>query len=259
MSESARCSTYVRSVRRDPGQDRHDRANVARADSRSVLVHGVDEEKDTHTKTAWVSLRRVEKFLNEVRSYPVRNISSLMIPQTEVLDSFAASAPPPPAPPPEHAGKIGLAHATFTWSARDAGLGVAGRFQLRIDDVLEFRRGALNLVLGPTGGGKSALILALLGELHYVPHGPDSWCSLPREGGIALAAQETWVMSDTIRNNVVFGADWDEARYRKGERGAASDGCGLITRALQYCTNARSSRTSGCSKPATRRRLARKV
>jgi ABC-type multidrug transport system fused ATPase/permease subunit len=222
-------------------------------------VHAVDEEKETHTETAWVSLRRVEKFLNEVRSYPVYNIFSLTLPQTEVLDSFAASAPPTYAPTPEHEGKIGLTHATFTWSARDASLGVAGRFQLHIDNMLEFRRGALNLVLGPTGGGKSALLLALLGELHYVPHGPDSWCSLPREGGVALAAQETWVMSDTIRNNIVFGADWDEARYRKGERGAASDECRLTARALQYCISARSCRTSACSKPATRRRLARKV
>jgi ABC-type multidrug transport system fused ATPase/permease subunit len=179
--------------------------------------------------------------------------------QTEVLDTFAAPAPPPLTVALEHAGKIGLAHATFTWSARDAGLGVAGRFQLHIDDALEFRRGALNLVLGPTGGGKSALLLALLGELHYVPHGPDSWCSLPREGGVALAAQETWVMSDTIRNNIVSGADWDEARYRKGERGAASDECRLTARALQYCISVRLCRTSACSKPATRRRLARKV
>jgi hypothetical protein len=68
ISESARCSTYVRSVRRDTGQDRYDRADVARTDSRSVLVHAVDKQKKTHTKTAWVSLRRVEKFLNEVRS-----------------------------------------------------------------------------------------------------------------------------------------------------------------------------------------------
>jgi ABC-type multidrug transport system fused ATPase/permease subunit len=135
--------------------------------------------------------------------------------QTEVLDAFSASAPPHFVVS-AHPGRIGLARATFAWSAREAGLGAAGRFQLRIDDTLEFRRGALNLVLGPTGSGKSALLLALLGELHYVPHSSESWCSLPREGGVALAAQESWVMSDTIRNNVVFGADWDEARYRKG-------------------------------------------
>lgn len=37
------------------------------------------------------------------------------------------------------------------------------------------------------------------GEMHYIPSGPDSFMSLPRAGGVAYAAQESWVQSDTIR------------------------------------------------------------
>ena len=41
--------------------------------------------------------------------------------------------------------------------------------------------------------------MALLGEMHYTLDGPNSWVSLPREGGVAYAAQESWVMNETIR------------------------------------------------------------
>lgn len=41
--------------------------------------------------------------------------------------------------------------------------------------------------------------MALLGEIHYMPAGPDSFFSLPRTGGVAYAAQESWVLNETIK------------------------------------------------------------
>ena len=70
---------------------------------------------------------------------------------------------------------------------------------LHIDDELFFKRGKINLVVGPTGSGKTSLLMALLGEMHYIPAMPDSFVSLPREGGVAYAAQESWVQNDTIK------------------------------------------------------------
>lgn len=35
--------------------------------------------------------------------------------------------------------------------------------------------------------------------MHYVPSGPDSFFHLPRAGGVAYAAQESWVQNETIR------------------------------------------------------------
>jgi len=37
------------------------------------------------------------------------------------------------------------------------------------------------------------------GELHFIPSSPDSFVNLPREGGVAYAAQESWVQNETIR------------------------------------------------------------
>ena len=52
--------------------------------------------------------------------------------------------------------------------------------------------------------------------MHFIPSGIDSWYNLPRDQGIAYAAQESWVQNETIRNNILFGAPYVEERYQKG-------------------------------------------
>jgi len=49
-----------------------------------------------------------------------------------------------------------------------------------------------------------------------MPSTVDSWFNLPRGGGVAYAAQESWVQNDTIKENIIFGAPYDEERYQKG-------------------------------------------
>ncbi|EMD36164.1 hypothetical protein CERSUDRAFT_84254 [Gelatoporia subvermispora B] len=152
-----------------------------------------------------VSLERVQDYL--------RN--------TELLDEYTTMAggnhdvPASAAPLVE----IGIREASFTWSNESDGSVTLGssrrRFTLRVDDELIFKRGQVNLVIGPTGSGKTSLLMALLGEMHYIPSGPDSYVSLPRDGGVAYAAQESWVQNETIRDNIVFGSTYDEERYKK--------------------------------------------
>jgi ABC-type branched-subunit amino acid transport system ATPase component len=72
------------------------------------------------------------------------------------------------------------------------------------------------MITGSTGSGKTSLLLALLGEMHYVPTGPGSWVNISRDGGLAYCAQESWVQSLTIRENILFGKAYDETRYKKG-------------------------------------------
>ncbi|KZV93631.1 hypothetical protein EXIGLDRAFT_835559 [Exidia glandulosa HHB12029] len=118
----------------------------------------------------------------------------------------------------------GFQDSSFSWTASDSSSQSrsgrsstprAGRrdFALRVSGSLQFVPGALNLVVGPTGCGKTSLLLALCGELHFVPQTPAAWFNLPSGGGVAYAAQEGWVQNETIRENIVFGAPFDEGRY----------------------------------------------
>ncbi|KAH7877954.1 P-loop containing nucleoside triphosphate hydrolase protein [Lentinula edodes] len=51
--------------------------------------------------------------------------------------------------------------------------------------------------------------------MHFAPMSDDAWFNLPRSGGIAYAAQESWVLNETIRDNILFGLPYDEDRYEK--------------------------------------------
>jgi len=62
---------------------------------------------------------------------------------------------------------LGFSQATFSWSneEHDGALTPSKRrFRLRIDEELIFKEGAINLVVGPTGSGKTSLLMALLGK-----------------------------------------------------------------------------------------------
>ncbi|KAI0742214.1 hypothetical protein C8Q80DRAFT_1186678 [Daedaleopsis nitida] len=155
---------------------------------------------------AKVSLERVSDFLDN----------------SELLDAYAdagtAAVQNPATRQTGGSDVIGIRNASFTWSRADNGLRAipsGHEFTLRIADEVTFMRGGFTLIVGPTGAGKTSLLMALLGELHYVPGGVDSFVSLPRAGGVAYAAQESWVQNETIRDNIVFGAPFDEERYRK--------------------------------------------
>ncbi|KDR83050.1 hypothetical protein GALMADRAFT_866663 [Galerina marginata CBS 339.88] len=151
-----------------------------------------------------VSLDRVSDFLRNTELLDVFTDDKADV-TAEVAPTFDKEA-------------IGFNNATFSWSigAQDGTMTPSRRaYRLQIDDELLFKPGCINLIVGPTGSGKTSILMALLGEMHFIRSNADSWFNLPREGGVAYAAQESWVQNATIRENIVFGAEFDEVRYRK--------------------------------------------
>ncbi|KAJ7742653.1 hypothetical protein DFH07DRAFT_835946 [Mycena maculata] len=151
---------------------------------------------------AKVSLDRINDFLHN----------------TELLDSFAENEETAEflaaAEATTDSELIGFRDASFTWSNESDGSVTPSKhkFVLRIDEELLFKRGCINLVCADV---LFRLLMALLGEMHFSPSCVNSWYNLPRAGGVAYAAQESWVLNETIRDNILFGAEYDEERYKK--------------------------------------------
>ena len=95
---------------------------------------------------------------------------------------------------------------------------------------VKFPLGKLSVVTGPTGSGKTAILTALLGEMEllegesFLPKYPTS---VDKETGlrnsVAYAAQTPWLQQKSIKDNILFGEEFDEKRYE-----ATLEACALL-------------------------------
>ncbi|KAL9972704.1 hypothetical protein ACROYT_G019064 [Oculina patagonica] len=83
------------------------------------------------------------------------------------------------------------------------------------DVKLEARQGELHIVIGPVGAGKSSLLMTILGEL------PISEGDRRVHGKVGYASQQAWIFNGTVKENILFGQDYDEDRYLKVLNGCA--------------------------------------
>ncbi len=131
---------------------------------------------------------------------------------------------------PNKISRIGFENATFIWPTSDipsspasvnANTPPALSFQLQNLEV-EFRENALNVICGPSGSGKSSILLALLGEMEILsghvslPHNSQSgsqnnWEHLSSIS--AYCAQEPWIFNQSIRENILFGVPFNADHY----------------------------------------------
>ncbi|UYV72644.1 hypothetical protein LAZ67_10000151 [Cordylochernes scorpioides] len=108
---------------------------------------------------------------------------------------------------------------SMTWSRDDEPV-------LR-DINLSVPQGSLVAVVGATGSGKSALLSAILGELYKVKGSintmhhkyvslvlqpPTCVCA---QSPIAYVPQQAWIQNATLRNNILYTAEFNERFYQK--------------------------------------------
>ncbi|KAI8989077.1 multidrug resistance-associated ABC transporter [Trametes punicea] len=93
------------------------------------------------------------------------------------------------------------------------------RFELK-DITVIFPEGQLTVVTGPTASGKTALLLALLGELTtlegriLMSKNPSKVDEHGLSHTISYAAQSPWLRHQSIKDNILFGYPYDEERYK---------------------------------------------
>ncbi|XP_077204240.1 ATP-binding cassette sub-family C member 5 isoform X2 [Paroedura picta] len=72
---------------------------------------------------------------------------------------------------------------------------------------LEIEKGKLVGICGSVGSGKTSLISAILGQMTLLEG------SISVDGTFAYAAQQAWILNATLRDNILFGKEFDEERY----------------------------------------------
>ncbi|UPX12550.1 Transporter of the ATP-binding cassette (ABC) [Ascochyta rabiei] len=158
-----------------------------------------------HVQESRVSVDRIEEYLNEPETEKYLQLT------TNEKDENGQSV-------------LGFNKGTFSWGGKDMkDQASADAFKL-MDINVKFKVGQLNVVVGPTGSGKTSLLMALLGEMTklkgdvYLPGGgsredlrPDPETGLLES--VAYCAQQAWLVNGTVKENIVFAGDWDAQRY----------------------------------------------
>jgi len=175
----------------------------------SLLRIPLDQLADmvAHVQESKVSVDRVEEFLNEEET---EKYAQLRQTRHGLLGET----------------RIALEGASLTWGVKqsDKNKDVAESFRLINMDV-DFVIGKLNVIAGPTGSGKTSLLMALLGEMKlmdgrvHLPGGhirqdltPDAETGLTES--VAYCAQQAWLVNATIKENIIFANPLDDDRYR---------------------------------------------
>ena len=172
-----------------------------------ILRYPLDQLADmvAHVQESKVSIDRVEEFLNEDETEKYHQL---------IHENTNGEQEDP---------VIGFDNATLTWGGKDAQGENHAAFRM-IDMNVHFLVGRLNIVVGPTGSGKTSLLMALLGEMTliggcvYLPSGRNREELIPNPDtglteSIAYCAQQAWLVNDTIKQNIFFAAPPDEDRY----------------------------------------------
>lgn len=147
---------------------------------------------------ALVSVNRVQSYLDEDETDKYRQIAE------SGMDNGAKM--------------MGFQDASFTWVEGDP-----GAFCMRGVNT-SFVPDGLNIIIGPTGSGKTSLMLALIGEMDLLggkidlpkdvrPKTPVHG-SLRITKSVAYCAQRAWLVNDSIKQNILFGSYWDPERYK---------------------------------------------
>ncbi|CAD0109869.1 unnamed protein product [Aureobasidium uvarum] len=176
----------------------------------TFLVYTMVEKKDlipsladmvAHVQESKVSVDRIEEYLNEPETDKYNQL------QDKEFDEDGNHV-------------IGFENATFSWGGGTE----ADDFKM-IDLNMRFRIGELNVIVGPTGSGKTSLLMALLGEMSkldghvYLPggHSREELKADPETGlveSVAYCAQQAWLVNGTIKENIVFASPWNPRRYK---------------------------------------------
>ncbi|KEY64333.1 hypothetical protein S7711_09599 [Stachybotrys chartarum IBT 7711] len=113
-----------------------------------------------------------------------------------------------PAPQQHGEETVIIRNATFSWNRHE------GKAVLKDIEFTAYK-GELSCIVGRVGAGKSSFLQTILGDLWKVKG------SVEVRGMVAYAAQQTWVLNATVKENIIFGYRYDAEFYDKTVKACA--------------------------------------
>lgn len=195
-----------------------------------------------HLLQTHVSVKRIEDFLEEGEGM---STFTKLTPVPDWVSSLKRGDEPSSEPT-----RIGFENATLVWNSgarnestkgtRQDGTDLAATRSLASSEsvvfelsnlTIDFPIGKLSVVSGPTGAGKTAILIGLLGEMDVI----EGKTFLPKHrsqvdgatglrNAVAYAAQTPWLQQKSIKDNILFGEELNEERYE-----ATVEACALRT------------------------------
>lgn len=182
---------------------------VSLATFATFALLGRDELTPSRAFTA-LALFNILQFPMSVLPYVINDVVEAVVSLRRLSDFLLAPELQPESfshlrEPSCRAGQaaIHIEGATYSWSDAHSAADSA------LEDVnLSIPRGKHVAIVGRTGGGKSALLLGILGDLNKV-------CGTQAvRGSIAYCEQAAWIQNMTLRDNILFGRPYDVQRYQ---------------------------------------------
>ncbi|KAB0797840.1 hypothetical protein PPYR_08833 [Photinus pyralis] len=150
--------------------------NVIRLTMCSFFVRAVEQVSEVN-----VSLRRLNDFLlNDEKSQTICNEAEINTSKDQII----------------------ISHAIAKWSELMSS-------NIFVDLNVRVKRGSTVAIIGPVGSGKSSLLNLILKEL------PLTEGRLKVVGTVSLAAQEAWIFSGSVRQNILFDQPFNKVRYKE--------------------------------------------
>jgi len=123
----------------------------------------------------------------------LQRIEELLLSEERILAQNPPLQPGAPA--------ISIKNGYFSWDSKTS--------KPTLSDInLEIPVGSLVAIVGGTGEGKTSLISAMLGELSHA-----ETSSVDIRGSVAYVPQVSWIFNATLRENILFGSDFESERY----------------------------------------------
>ncbi|KAJ5727734.1 P-loop containing nucleoside triphosphate hydrolase protein [Penicillium malachiteum] len=114
---------------------------------------------------------------------------------------------------PSPTSSVSFRDASVAWPSDEAKKPDDSSRRFILQDIsLEFPVGELSVIHGETGSGKSLLLAAIIGEIDLLS---GSIAAPSSNQPVAFVSQTPWLQNSTVRDNILFGSEFDEARYQK--------------------------------------------